>query len=333
MNRVRCTGYPSDIIVKNKTSHSRKKSKKAVGYSKARPLGKWIYILILSASLIFVGYSLYRWVCIKDIPVPRREVSSFKKVIERKKTVHESVKPGKSPEYEKAFPEERKTTPEAGNRIAIVIDDMGYDLRVLDEILRIDAPITLSVLPHLSHSVLIAERAGKAGREVILHLPMEPYGYPEKNPGEGALLLHMSRDELVAELESDIANIPGISGANNHMGSRFMEDEEKVAIVLNRLKERGLFFLDSLTTRQSKGIQVAGKIGLRHVERDVFLDNHCDFEKALAILNRIAEKKDSWHTIVIIGHPYESTIQAIEKSLPIFRERNINIVPLSDLVR
>ena len=137
----------------------------------------------------------------------------------------------------------------------------------------------------------------------------------------------------MAQLEEDIRSIPHISGVNNHMGSKFMEDEQKVEIVLDQLKKEGLFFLDSLTTKNSKGIQVARKMGLRHVGRDIFLDNNCNFEETLDILNHIAEKQDSWKTIVIIGHPHKSTIQAIKKALPIFRNRKIRIVPLSDLIQ
>jgi len=289
-------------------------------------------MFVLFAAVVFAGYSLYRWMCIEPAQVPHREVS-VKKVVARNSTERESVKSREPVKHKNRGQADRKTTPGTENRIAIVIDDMGYDLLVLDEILQIDAPITVSILPHLSCSVLVAERANKAGREVILHLPMEPYGYPGKRPGSGALLLQMDRDEIMDQLEEDIMDIPYISGVNNHMGSKFMEDEEKVEIVLRQLKREGLFFLDSLTTKNSKGIQVARKIGLRHVGRDIFLDNNCDLEDTLDILNRIAEKQNSWKTMVIIGHPHQSTIQAIRKALPIFRNRKIHIVPLSDLIQ
>jgi len=318
--------------VENKTIYLKKKSKKRVAYSKGKSLGSWIFMFGLFAAVVFAGYSFYRWVCIETAPVPHREVS-VKKVVARNNTEQESLKSREPVKHKSTRQLDRETKPGTENKIAIVIDDMGYDLLVLDEILQIDAPITVSVLPHLSYSVLVAERANKAGREVILHLPMEPYGYPEKHPGSGALFLQMNRDEIMDQLEEVIMNIPHISGVNNHMGSKFMEDEKKVEIVLQQLKKKGLFFLDSLTTKNSKGMQVAKKIGLGHVGRDIFLDNNCDFEDTLDILNRIAEKQNSWRTMVIIGHPHESTIQAIRKALPIFRSRKIHIVPLSDLIQ
>lgn len=292
----------------------------------------WTCMVVLSAAVVFAGYLLHRCAGIETAQVPHREVS-VEKVVARDSTKHESVKSEKPAKHRNTVQADRETAAETENRIAIVIDDMGYDLLVLDEILQIEAPIAVSILPHLSCSVLVAERANKAGREVLLHLPMEPYGYPEKCPGSGALLLHMDRDEIVDQLEKDIMDIPYISGVNNHMGSKFMEDGQKVEIVMDQLKKKGLFFLDSLTTKNSKGIQVAREIGLRHVGRDIFLDNGCDLEETLDILNRIAERQDSWKTMVIIGHPHESTIQAIREALPVFRNRKIHIVPLSDLVQ
>ena len=318
--------------MKNKTIYPKKRSKRKATYSKKRSLGSWIYIFILLAAVVFAGYSLYRWICIETAQIPQSEVF-VRKIITRNSAKDKGVKSRKPVEHKNAGQADRELIPEAENRLAIVIDDMGYDLSILDEILQIDAPITVSVLPHLSYSVLVARKAKEAGREVLLHLPMEPHDYPEKHPGSGALFLRMDKDEIMDQVEEDIMDVPCISGVNNHMGSKFMEDEEKVEIVLKQLKEKGLFFLDSLTTKNSKGVQVAKKIGLRHVGRDIFLDNSCDFKNTLDILNRIAEKQNSWKTIVIIGHPHQSTIQAIKKALPIFRKRKIHIVTLSDLVQ
>ena len=318
--------------MKNKTIYSKKRSKKRATYLKGSSLGSWACMFVLFAAVVFAGYSLYRWMCIEPAQVPYRKALGGK-VVAGNNTERAGLKSIEPVEHKNSGQADRITVPGTKNRIAIVIDDMGCDLLLLDEILQIDAPITISILPHLSYSVLVAERANKAGREVILHLPMEPYGYPGKNPGSGAILLQMDRDEIVDQLEEDIESVPHISGVNNHMGSKFMEDEEKVEIVLDQLKKKKLFFLDSLTTKNSKGIQVAEKIGLQHTGRDIFLDNNCDFKETLDILNRIARKQNSWKTIVVIGHPHESTIEAIKEALPIFRNRKIHIVSLSDLVQ
>ncbi len=221
---------------------------------------------------------------------------------------------------------------EAENRIAIVIDDMGCDLSSVNDILSIDIPITLSILPSRPFSIEAAEKAREKGREIMLHLPMEPYGYPEKNPGEGCLYITMSHEEIEKQLEEDIAAIPSITGVNNHMGSRFMEDEDRVEVVLQHLKKRGLFFLDSLTTRNSEGKRIAEKIGMKYISRDVFIDNNRDFRDTRERLLNIIEKKDRWKTLVLIGHPHSSTIEAIRETVPLFRTENIEVVTLSDLI-
>lgn len=222
---------------------------------------------------------------------------------------------------------------EAENRIAIVIDDMGCKLTPIDDILSIDIPITLSILPSRPYSIEAAEKAREKGREIILHLPMEPRGYPEKNPGEGCLYITMSHEEIRQQLDEDIAAVPSITGVNNHMGSRFMEDDDGVEVVLKYLKKRGLFFLDSLTTGNSKGKKIAEKIGVEYIARDVFIDNSRDFSNIRAKLIRIIEKKDSWKTLVLIGHPHDVTIEALRETAPLFRAEGIEIVPLSDLIQ
>jgi polysaccharide deacetylase 2 family uncharacterized protein YibQ len=222
---------------------------------------------------------------------------------------------------------------EAENRIAIVIDDMGCDLTPINDILSIDIPITLSILPSRPYSMVAAEKAREKGREIILHLPMEPRGYPEKNPGEGCLYITMSHREIEKQLEEDIAAVPSITGVNNHMGSRFMEDEDRVELVLKHLKKRKLYFLDSLTTRDSKGKRIAEKIGMEYIARDVFIDNNRDFSDIRARLINIIEKKDRWKTLVLIGHPHANTIEAIRETVPLFRAEGIEVVTLSDLIK
>jgi polysaccharide deacetylase 2 family uncharacterized protein YibQ len=221
---------------------------------------------------------------------------------------------------------------EAENRIAIVIDDMGCDLAPINEILSIDIPITLSILPSRPYSLEAAEKAREKGREIILHLPMEPRGFPEKNPGEGCLYITMSHDEIEKQLEENIAAVPAISGVNNHMGSRFMEDEDRVEVVLKHLKKKELYFLDSLTTRNSTAKRIAEKIEMKYISRDVFIDNNRDFRDTRERLLDLIEKKDRWKTLVLIGHPHINTIEAIRETVPLFRAEDIEVVTLSDLI-
>lgn len=226
----------------------------------------------------------------------------------------------------------REGTPGDTRRVAVIIDDIGYEMWPVRELIAIKAPITLSILPHCPYSTVAARQAHRAGKEVMLHLPMEPSLFPEKNPGEGALLLSMSDEEVRRTIERDMQSVPHARGVNNHMGSRFMEKKDKLAAVFGELMKRGLFFIDSYTTNQTKGKDVARYVGLPYAGRDIFIDNNCDFTDTVQILKSLIKKKDEWHTLIIIGHPYRSTIDALRVTTPLFQAHGIDIVPVSELV-
>lgn len=219
------------------------------------------------------------------------------------------------------------------NRVAFIIDDIGYNLSPVHRIVRMNTPVTLSILPHCPHSKEAAHEAKLNGLEVILHLPMEPYEYPEKNPGEGALLTRMNKVEIINILKEDIESVPGILGVNNHMGSRFMESEEKLTIVFSELKKKNLFFVDSYTTNNSMGRRVAKKVGIVYASRDVFIDNNGIYKDTIEILKNLINTRNRWETLILIGHPYANTLKAMNEIRPLFKSEEINVVPLSTLVK
>lgn len=222
--------------------------------------------------------------------------------------------------------------PKERQRIAIIIDDIGYDPKPLNELLKINAPITFSILPHCTYSVDAAEKLHRAGREILLHLPMEPHGYPDKDPGDGALFSWMNEEEIRRQIKRDIGAVPYISGVNNHMGSKFMEDKERLNIVFRQLTEAGLFFVDSLTTGHSKGRELAGKAGLGFTSRDIFIDNNQDPTIIFQNLMSLLKKRNQWKTLVFIGHPYPGTISALKEAVPKIKAKGIDIVPVSELI-
>ena len=216
--------------------------------------------------------------------------------------------------------------------VAIVIDDLGGENHIFQELLQLNLPLTFSILPFTLHSKTIALEAHRKGKEVILHLPMEPHDFPKAKPGEGALFLGMDEKSLLRQLAKDIEAIPHITGVSNHMGSRMMEDPEKMRIVLSELKRRGLFFLDSRTTPQSVGFQTAKSIGLKATERTLFLDHSQAESDIQRNLEELCEHSLSTGRGIGIGHPYLSTIKSLKEMIPKIKEKGIDIVPLSSLL-
>jgi polysaccharide deacetylase 2 family uncharacterized protein YibQ len=217
-------------------------------------------------------------------------------------------------------------------RVAIVIDDLGAENHISKELLHWNLPITFSILPFMAFSKSLAVDAHQRGKEVILHLPMEPHDYPKARPGEGVLLHDMDEQELLDQLSKDIEAVPYILGVSNHMGSRFMEDSENVRIVLSELKRRNLFFLDSRTTPQTLGFQTAKVLGLRSTERTVFLDNSLDENSIKQKIDELIQHALSTGKAIGIGHPHPSTVKSLKEAIPKIKEKGIEIVPLSSLM-
>ncbi len=214
-------------------------------------------------------------------------------------------------------------------RIAIVIDDLGGENKISQELLKLDLPVTFSILPFAPFSKTLAREAHRKGKEVILHLPMEPHGYPQVRPGEGVLLEGMDEASFLRQLSKDIEAVPYIKGVSNHMGSRLMEDPEKMKIVFSELKRRGLFFLDSRTTPQTIGLQVAQSVGLRVLERNIFIDNSLAEEDIKRQLEQLIQFAISKGKAIGIGHPHASTVKFLKEIIPKMKERGIEVVPLS----
>ncbi len=237
-------------------------------------------------------------------------------------------------EEEKLHPEKSVSNLEPSvshRKIAIIIDDIGNSLLPVKDLIKVDAPLTFSILPYCPYSISSAEYIYKAKREILLHLPMEPLSYPRANPGKGALFVQMNSKELLRQLDDDIDAVPYISGINNHMGSRFMADEKGLIVIMSELRKRNLFFVDSRTTSDTKGEKVASITGLPCLSRNVFIDNAQDYETTLNILLNLSstgEKKP----LIVIGHPYDTTIRALKEAVPLLKQRGFEIVPVSHLL-
>lgn len=215
--------------------------------------------------------------------------------------------------------------------VAIVIDDMGVNVPKSREMLDLPSVLTLSFLPYARNVGAMAKEARGKGHEIMVHIPMEPMN-GELDTGRDVLLTGMRNDEMRRIIDTNLAQLDGYVGVNNHMGSKFTQDEAAMAELATILKERGLTFLDSKTIAASKGFDIARGMGLPAAERDVFLDNDPalpEVQKQLARLEKIALKKG--HAIAI-GHPKADTITALREWLKQADAKGIQIVPYSALV-
>ncbi len=236
--------------------------------------------------------------------------------------------------HQLAFLYGKSSSPKTAGRpkVALVIDDLGTEDQISREILHWDVPLTLAILPFTPFSKSIAQEAHRRGKEVILHLPMEPHGYPKTDPGEGVLLQEMGDQELLSQLGRDLEAVPNIKGVSNHMGSRLTEDAARLKVIMKELKRRGLFFLDSRTTPGSVGLEVAEAIGVKTAERSVFLDHSQEFEEIKAQLEKLIQLSLETGKAIGIGHPHPSTLKAFREVIPRMKERGIEVVPVSSLV-
>ena len=217
--------------------------------------------------------------------------------------------------------------------VAIIIDDMGSSLQEARELLTIHVPLTFSIIPGLPKAKAVAEAARGAGMKVMVHLPMEPQGYPTQRLEENGLLVEFSAEEIAARTEALLAAVPAAVGANNHMGSRFTEQEEKMLPVLQVLKDRGLYFVDSRTTPRSVAFAMAERLGVKTATRNVFLDNEQDvaaIKKQLYAAAKLARAKGG---VIAICHPHPATIQALREGLPELQSSGIRFVTAGELVR
>jgi len=197
--------------------------------------------------------------------------------------------------------------------IALILDDVGYNLKELKRALKLPYPIAISVIPDAPYAVRAAEMAHASGHIVMLHLPMEPFSPKYSHQMDSAFLrVGMSRDDVRRIMLGDLARIPYVAGVNNHMGSRLTTLKAPMRWVMNICREKGLFFVDSRTSKNSVAAELAREAGLSWGERRVFLDNSLRTEDMEASW-RIARRKASRHIpVIVIAHPHDATLNFLE---------------------
>ncbi len=218
-----------------------------------------------------------------------------------------------------------------GAKIAIVIDDWGYNLKNLDTLLEIEAPITLSVLPNLPYSRVVAKKAHVDGKEVILHLPLEPH--EAMSLEKDTITTEMTDEEALENLERAILSIPHLKGVSNHMGSKATEDKRLMCTMLKKIKKDDLYFLDSRVTTGSICPEIAEDVGVRFAARSVFIDNELNTEYIKGQIMETARQAFQTGWAIGIGHDRAVTIAALAEMVPKLKEMGIEIVPVSEIAK
>jgi polysaccharide deacetylase 2 family uncharacterized protein YibQ len=218
--------------------------------------------------------------------------------------------------------------------VAIILDDAGGNSINYDEVYSIGSPFTISILPNLLHSSKVMNDAASAGKEVMLHLPMEPERYSYVRHDGGMVLTSMSEEEIRRVVLNGLGSVPKVSGVNNHMGSKATGDLRVMNVVFEVLKEKNLFFVDSRTASHSVAYNLAREKGIPAGRNAVFLDvydNDEAVEKRLEQLVGIAVR-DGY--AFGIGHATRPrTIAALKRLMPIYEERGVEFVFASSLVK
>jgi uncharacterized protein len=196
-------------------------------------------------------------------------------------------------------------------RVSIIIDDAGQNIVLLRKLVSLSFPVTVSVIPGTEYAQRSAQWAYDHGFEVMVHLPMEPKSFPEKDPGWNSLLFSMNRKQLEKATLRMLREIPHAQGVNNHMGSLLTAKKTKMSPVLDVVKREGLYFVDSRTTPHSVGFALAQAKWIPSTERSLFLDEALDVESIAGRFHELVETGRKNGTAVGIAHLKEETIEAL----------------------
>jgi polysaccharide deacetylase 2 family uncharacterized protein YibQ len=217
-------------------------------------------------------------------------------------------------------------------QIALIIDDLGYERVAGERAIALPGPITYAVLPGTPRARHLAEAAHAAGKEVILHLPMQAESRDDPDD-PGSLLLDMSRSQLAGTLADNIDGVPHIVGINGHRGSLLTRHPGHMQWLMEEIRQREpLFFVDSYTTHESVALHIAAEKGVPAIKRDVFLDPDASpdtVRREFARLKRLAADQGF---AVGIGHPYPATLTFLEAALPELEADGFELVGVSALV-
>lgn len=225
-------------------------------------------------------------------------------------------------------PESRKYS----GKLAVIVDDCGYDMSSVRTLLNTGLPLNFAVLPYKPYSSDVLEMIKSDGRVAMLHLPMEPVDRSAMSEGSSTICTDMSKDKILELTRKAINSLPGVSGVNNHQGSKATADSATMTTVLQELRNQDLFFVDSRTSSKSVARDKAVAMGVPTARNDIFLDNSSDMQairKQIYKAMDIAEKNGS---AIAICHARPNTAKAWSMYAEEIKNTGIELVPITDLL-
>ena len=221
---------------------------------------------------------------------------------------------------------------DAKPRVAIIIDDLGYEFAAGKRATTLPGPVACAILPQAPRAAELANFAHEHGKDVLLHLPLQAQ-VADGMDEPGGLFLDMSRSQFVSALHANLAAVPHISGVNTHRGSMLTRHPGHMEWLMTELAERGdLFFVDSYTTAASIALQAAREAGIPSTRRDVFLDPDRAPETLAKEFTRLKNLARENGFAVGIGHPYPGTLDFLEAELPKLRADGIELISIVELI-
>ena len=216
-------------------------------------------------------------------------------------------------------------------RVAVVIDGMGNDLLSARDLMRLPFPVAVAVVPFRPFSREVAESAHRRGRDVLLCLPVEAL---DDDGGREAEVLRASDppNQVIQVVDRSFANVPHVIGVTFPMGARFVEDPVGMRLVLERLRQRGLFLLDDGSAPRGAARRVAESLGVPEITRGLWLDQTVDEAAVRGQLQALVAAAKSGRTAVGIGHPHGATVAALRGFDETARREGVEIVALSTLL-
>jgi len=241
------------------------------------------------------------------------------------------------PKYVERKSEKTRTSPRKQyakglkSKVAFVIDDVGYNRKYEDLLFSLPQEVTVSILPRLSYSEYFSNQAYLHGHDVMLHLPLEAEN-SAIDPGPGTIRVSMKPKEVERIIEENLASVPNAVGTNNHMGSKVTADKNIMKIIINTLKRKNIFFLDSVTSQYTVVRDIVEGNNLQYIRRDVFLDNNNDPEYIKRQIEQLARVAKQNGSAIGIGHYRRNTLRTISELIPQLQAQGIELVRVRDLI-